>query len=254
MEGEVSSLLAEVFSAKVLFAAVLLFGAGIVRGFTGFGAALLLAPVLAYLFGAANGVGIIILLNMFVSVQLIAAAHRVVKFSGVGWVTAGACAAMPVGVWALGTLDPDLVRDVISILVIVACVLIALPYQEYLKVRASPPLDAFAGGLGGLLHGFAGIGGPPIIIYLIAQKASAAALRANIILSFAIINVVTTLAFLIAGLLNTKMLLQTILLTPPFLLGAWVGARIFGRTSEKAFMRAVLLLLIAVAAGMLFAD
>ena len=61
---------ADILSVELFVAAVLLFGAGIVRGFTGFGAALLLAPVLAYLFGAANGVAIIILLNMIVSVQL----------------------------------------------------------------------------------------------------------------------------------------------------------------------------------------
>ncbi len=244
----------DILSLDLLVAAVLLFGAGIVRGFTGFGAALLLAPVLAYLFGATNGVAIIILLNMIVSVQLIAAARRVSSFAGVGWLTAGACAAMPVGVWALGSLDPEFVRDLISILVIIACVLIALPYREYLDVRSTPALDAFAGGLGGLLHGFAGIGGPPIIVYWIAQKKTAAALRANIILSFAIINVLTTLAFLIGGLLNATMLVQTILLTPPFLLGAWVGQHFFGRSSDKFFMRVVLSLLIIVAAGMLFAD
>jgi uncharacterized membrane protein YfcA len=254
MEGKFLAVLQHILSVELLAAAVLLFGAGIVRGFTGFGAALLLAPVLAYLFGAANGVAIIILLNMFVSVQLMSAALRVSNFAGVGWVTVGACAAMPLGVWALGSFDPEVARNAISILVIIACLFIALPYQDYLKVRSSPMLDSLAGGLGGLLHGFAGIGGPPIIIYLIAQNASAAVLRANIILSFAIINVVTTLVFFLSGLLSTTIMLQTILLTPPFLLGAWVGQNIFGRSSEKLFMRVVLILLTLVAAGMLFAD
>ncbi|MFW6024457.1 MAG: TSUP family transporter [Dichotomicrobium sp.] len=245
---------ADILSTNLAIAAALLFGAGIVRGFTGFGAALLLAPVLAYLFGATSGVGIIILLNLIVSFQLIAPALRVSNFAGVGWLTAGACAAMPIGVWALGTFDPEAARDAISILVILACILIALPYQDHLHIRSSPAMDAFAGGLGGLMHGFAGIGGPPIIIYWIAQKQSAAALRANIILSFAIINIVTTLAFLVGGLLNTTMFLQTLLLTPPFLLGAWVGAHIFGRSSDRFFMRVVLVLLIVVAAGMLIAE
>ena len=63
------------------------------------------------------------------------------------------------------------------------------------------------------------------------------------------------MAFSDRGLLEcTMLLLQTILLTPPFLLGAWVGQNIFGRSSDKFFMRVVLSLLILVAAGMLFAD
>jgi len=244
----------DVLGTELALAAILIFTAGIVRGFSGFGAALLLAPMLAYLFGAANGIAIIMLLNTIVSVQLLTAARRDSSLAGVGWLTAGACAAMPAGVLALGTIDPEVVRDAISVLVIMACIVIAFPYQDYVQVRPSPMLDAFAGGLGGLLHGFAGIGGPPIIVYLFAQKKAAVALRANIILSFAIINIVSCVVFVLVGIMNSTTLLQAIVLTPPFLFGAWIGQRIFGRSSDKFFMRVVVALLMVVALSMLFAD
>lgn len=239
--------LAQILTPDLLLAALLLLGAGMVRGFTGFGAALLLAPILALLFGVTGGIAIIVLLNVIVAVQLMPAARRASSFGAVGWLTAAACVTSPIGAWMLVSIDPDLLRRTISGLVLASCAMIALSGREAIRIKASRSADIAAGGLGGILNGLGGIGGPPIMLYWIAQRNSAESLRANVILSFAIIHTVTGLTFALHGLLDAQTILRTLLLMPSFLIGAWIGTHYFVRSSEQFFFRLVMILLSVVA-------
>lgn len=237
----------DILTPDLLLAAVMLVGAGVVRGFTGFGAALLLAPVLALLFGVQSGVAIIVLLNVIVAIQLMPSARRASNFGTVGWLTAAACATSPLGAWMLGTLDPELMRRLISGLVLLFCIIIAVAGRDRLNVKRSAAADITAGGLGGFLNGLAGIGGPPITLYWIAQRNSAEALRANVILAFAVIHTVTILVYALQGLLGLDTILRTLALTPPFMFGVWIGSRFFSKSSEDLFLKIVLVLLSVVA-------
>lgn len=239
--------LKEILTPDLLLAAALLVGAGVVRGFTGFGAALLLAPVLTLLFGVTAGVAIIVLLNIIVAIQLMPSARRASNFRAVGWLTAAACATSPLGAWMLGSLDPDLLRRAISGLVLIFCITIAFTGPDSFKVEASRTADITAGGLGGFLNGLAGIGGPPITLYWIAQHNSAEALRANVILAFAVIHTVTASVYAFQGLIGLDTLFRTLLLTPPFMFGVWIGSHFFSRSSKRFFLRIVLVLLALVA-------
>jgi uncharacterized membrane protein YfcA len=241
-----------IFTTNLLLVALLLVGAGVVRGFTGFGAALLLAPLLVLLFGVTEGVAIIVLLNVLVAFQLLPKARNASSLKQVGWLTGAACVFIPAGAWALGSFDPELVRRAISLLVFVGCVVIALSQRDRLRITGSPALDATVGGVGGFLNGLGGIGGPPITLYWVAQRNAAAVLRANIILSFAVIHTVTAAVYAVQGFVTPESIARTLVLTPPFMLGAWLGTRFFDKSRETLFTRVVLALLATVAIATLF--
>jgi uncharacterized membrane protein YfcA len=72
-------------------------------------------------------------------------------------------------------------------------------------------------------------------------------MRANIILFFAMLSVITTFSYLASGILTSSILGLALVAGPVYGLGIWLGSHMFGLASEKTFQR-VCYALIAIAA------
>ena len=88
------------------------------------------------------------------------------------------------------------------------------------------------------------LGNPPVMMYLLSSRDSAARNRANFTGYFAI-----TLATLIAlmtlqGLISWEVVRNAALLLPVFLLMTWVGAKLFRQSSEQMYRRVALTILL----------
>src|SRR5690349_24831323 len=81
--------------------------AGLMRGFAGFGSAMLMAPVFAILFGPAEMVVTIVAIELVVSLQLFPQVRRKADWKTLAPMSGAACAAMPLGVWALASVDKN---------------------------------------------------------------------------------------------------------------------------------------------------
>ncbi|NIS35970.1 MAG: TSUP family transporter, partial [Actinobacteria bacterium] len=88
--------------------------AGIVRGFSGFGAGLVMAPSLSLLLGPTVAVPVIVLLDAVAGAQLIPPAIRNVRWRTVGPLGLAACVGVPLGSLGLARLDPTIVEKSIS--------------------------------------------------------------------------------------------------------------------------------------------
>src|SRR5213079_840222 len=75
--------------------------AGLMRGFAGFGSAMLMAPIFAILFGSADMVVTVVAIETIVSLQLFPQARHHADWKTLAPMSLAACAAMPLGVWAL---------------------------------------------------------------------------------------------------------------------------------------------------------
>src|SRR5262245_12700373 len=71
--------------------------AGMVRGFAGFGAAMLMTPVFSALYGPAIGVVLCLLLEIAVGLPLIPGVVRLVDWGRIGLLLVGAAVGVPVG-------------------------------------------------------------------------------------------------------------------------------------------------------------
>jgi uncharacterized membrane protein YfcA len=91
------------------------------------------------------------------------------------------------------------------------------------------------------------VGGPPIVLYWLRDTTAARVVRANIIIYFAAASVLTTISYLIGGVLTTAVVGLAVLTAPAFGIGLWLGSRMFGLASEEAFRR-ICYALIALAA------
>lgn len=224
-------MLETVLTAGFLVQAMVALAAGLVRGFSGFGAALILAPGFTLVMAPREAVVLTVLLNSSAIAQLLFPALRQTRWRDVGPMGAAAVIAIPVGSLLLIGLDGAVIRRAIGAIVLGFSV-VALAGWRYRGPRGLPA-NLLVGTLGGLLTGAAAVGGPPIVLYFLSSDRPMAENRASFISFFALIQLTAVPVFLWEGLVTWELVERTALLLPGFLVATHVGARLFCRASDR---------------------
>lgn len=232
-------------TAALVATAVTAAMAGLARGFSGFGSALIFIPVASAVLGPRVAVPLLMLVDNFTTFPLIPAAWRLAARAQVATVAAGAAVGTPLGVMLLLRLDPVVLRWALCVGAVVMLALLASGWRY--RGRPSSALSLAVGATSGLFSGAAQMGGPPIVAYWLGGTLPAAQVRANIVLFFAASGVISAVVFLLGGLLSRDLLLLAALVAPAYAAGLWCGSRLFGLASEATFRR-ICLGLIALAA------
>lgn len=224
-----------------LIAMTLVTIAGFTRGFSGFGAGLILAPSLSLLFPPQQVIAAVLLLEMTAAGGLITEAVHQTKWSEVLTLAIGAAVMVPVGTYFLSILEPNLMRRIIGALILCFVALLATGHQFFPKPHFS--FTSGIGALSGFLTGLAGIGGPPIVLYQLSKDNTAVTNRANFISFFALTQFVALIAYWIGGVLSIEALFLFARFAPVFLFGLFLGGFFFKRVNESLFRKFVLGLL-----------
>jgi uncharacterized membrane protein YfcA len=219
--------------------------AGLVRGFTGFGAGLVMAPLFSLVLGPSRAVPLLVALELVASARLVPEALSSVRPRTAFMLGLPACLGIPLGSVLLIHLDGDLVRRVIALVVLAFVGAMAAGWRR--KRKATRVVVGVAGALSGTLTGLGGVGGPPVVLLLLSGPSSAAHNRANLIIFFALTQVAATLAFAVGGLLVAEVLWGLLILSPVFLLGTHLGASLFEPARERLYRRLSLALLAVIA-------
>ena len=116
------------------------------------------------------------------------------------------------------------------------------------RFKGQPSLAAalLVGGFGGLLLGSTGVGGPPVILYLLSTPTPADRARANIIIHIGTTTAVLLFLLWLHQVLDFVSLWQGLVLFPILLAANWIGGRLFGLASQSAFHRFALIFLACV--------
>jgi uncharacterized protein len=246
--AEVSALLSD---WRILAALVVTAIAGLMRGYSGFGTAILLAPAYSVLWGPRVGVPVMLLMELFVSMQLLPKAFGQADRRVMLPIGAAAVACTPVGAFILLTADQDVLRRSIGALVLV----FGLALMSGWRYHGSRPLalNLAVGTTAGLLKGATGVSGPPVILYLLAGPEEAKRHRANLILFFACIAVVSIIPPALGGLVGLAVFAKLALLLPVLLLCVPIGARAFHVVPERWYRRFAFGLLVTTGAVALLA-
>jgi uncharacterized membrane protein YfcA len=217
--------------------------AGIMRGYSGFGTAVLLAPAYSVLWGPRVGVPVMLLMELVVSLQLVPRALAEANRRVILPIGAAAALATPVGAFILISADQDLLRRSIGGFVLVFGLLLMSGWR-YTGSRPLP-LNIAVGTTAGLLKGATGMSGPPVILYLLAGPEAVRQHRANLILFFGTISVISVIPPAVGGLMSWNVLAKTLLLLPVLMLCVPVGARLFHVIPEPWYRRAALFFLVS---------
>jgi hypothetical protein len=234
-------------------AAALAIGAlgGVVRGVTGFGAAMVMGPPLALLVGPAVTVPLVLLLEGFAASPMLRQAARRAHWPVLGPIVAAAALFVPVGTLLLSTLDPEVTRRAIAAIVL-GFSLVLLTGLRW-RGRYHPAAGFGLGALSGTMCGATGIGGPPVILYLLSGPDDAVTTRATLMVYIAALSVLGFGTMALRGLVGMPSLMLGLMMTPLFLAGLFAGARLFHGMSEQRFRRVTILMLLAVSSYVLLA-
>lgn len=206
---------------------------GVVRGFSGFGAALIFVPFAGQVVSPIWVLIILVVMDMFGPLPNLPRASRDGNFRQIGWLVFGALIFLPVGLWGLMRVSPEFFRYVVSLLAAVLPLVLSLGLRY--RGPMSPPVLFAAGGASGFLGGIAGLAGPPVILLYIAGPNSPALIRANTMLYLYGFDVLLLVVLGVQGQLETVPILLGLMMAVPNVLGNIVGARIFHPDRAKLY-------------------
>ncbi len=216
------------------FALAVVFCAGYVQGFTGFGFAVVFTPLSVLFISDAQQV---VLLSLFLgaalSVVVLLESRRGLQRRRAGLLLGGAVLGTPAGIAVLSLVSPHVLRIIItaSALLVATLWLVRLPPPLKKEARA-----VWIGGLiGGFLNGSTSMGGPPPALVASVQRwpvqESRAALTTFNLVSYLL--GLTTAA--ISGLLHTDFVLSGLRLLPAAFAGSLLGGWSVRHVSRGVF-------------------
>jgi len=241
----------QVWGPDLAIAAATLLTAGLIRGFAGFGSAMINAPVLSLLWGPTIGVPVAALVEFVPAVQLTPRAIPHAQWNVVWLLGIPALILIPAGSWLLITLPHEVVRRAVAGVVVLLVVILWSGWRY--GGRRTALISGAVGAVSGLLSGITGIGGPPVILYLMAGGVGPVVLRANMIAYFTIVLVGLTATYAVIGLFGPLVLWRTAFLVAPFIAGIFAGALLFPLASPRTFRNIALTFLAVSSSYVLFA-
>lgn len=218
------------------------FVAGLMRGFAGFGSAMLMAPIFAILFGSADMIVTVVAIELVVSLQLFPQVRGHADWKTLAPMSIAACAAMPLGVWLLASVDKNTIVTSVSA-IIVAFVLLMWTGWKY-RGRRSSLASATVGAISGAMMATTSVGGPPVLLYLLSGDDPPSVNRANIVTYYFLTQFLLIVIVLATGVAGWEALARAVVLFPVMILGAWLGGRLFhGLANERLYRNVALAIL-----------
>jgi hypothetical protein len=212
--------------------------AGLMRGITGFGGAMLMAPPLSFLIGPVPTVVTALILETAAALVMFPDAWPKINKRILLYLTIPACFSVSIGGYLLLTLDPLIARKVIAAVVVVFSLglLAGLRYSG-----AQRPLTSLVlGAVVGVLLGATSVGAPPVILYLLSGPDPQAVTRANLTVFVTAISAIGLVMLLSAGAITAQLAISAFLLCIPYLAATWIGGALFGKLGDVVVRRIAL--------------
>ncbi|WP_421703566.1 sulfite exporter TauE/SafE family protein [Aliiroseovarius sp.] len=219
--------------------------AGVVRGFTGFGTALIYMPVAGQFLSPFGALITLTAMDVIGPLPNLPRAFRDGHRRDALRLCAGLVVAMPIGVWVLTLVAPEVFRYSVSLLSLGLLVLLVSGWRYHGELRRAAVY--LVGMLGGFLGGATGLAGPPVIMTYMASPHPAKVIRANLLLYLFGVDILMIGVLSVMGRMELSSLLLGFALAVPYLAGNLLGGWLFRPGYERAY-RAVAYGLIAISA------
>ncbi|MBV9557029.1 MAG: sulfite exporter TauE/SafE family protein [Pseudolabrys sp.] len=219
------------FVAAVVIAAL----AGFVRGFTGFGSALIYMPLMSAAYGPLIAAPTFVIADVVTGLLFLSTTWRKTHWSEVLPMAAAAIFAAQFGTLILQYANPIALRWALSILVFVAVGVLQSGWRYHGRPKLIVTIGV--GLLAGLLGGAVQISGPPIIVYWFGSGHPADILRANFFGYFSVFSAASVATYALHGLLTATVLTLSVFITPTTMAAMAVGTKCFHFVKEKTYRR-----------------
>ena len=233
---------------QIAVALITTLAASFVRGLAGFGLAILLVPVLALALTPVEAVMIANFLMLFIGLLEIRRLVRGAEKSA--WVISGLVVLTTApGLILLSVTPPDLARLLIAVVAVVAFGLFLLPERP--ADVPGPAQTGITGIASGILTGFAGMPGPPVVPYYVGRAIPKTIAKPSMLLIFTVASSAAIVSGFAIGAVDQRIILLSACLFPAVILGNWVGGLAAGKISDTAWRLFTGAVLFAATAGSL---
>lgn len=207
--------------------------AGLVRGFCGFGSALIYVPLAATMLPPVWVLVTLTVMDIIGPVPNLPRAVRDGNPRQVAMMGLVAGVALIPGLWALDHMGGAGFRWVVSGLCLATVALMASGWRW--SGRVTPAVILGSGGVSGFLGGVSGLSGPPVILTYMSAPLPAATIRANVLMYLVMWDAILICVLAAQGRLSFAPLMVGAALILPYLGANVVGARLFRRGRERAY-------------------
>ena len=228
-----------------VLAMVIILIAASVRGYSGFGFALIGVAGLSIVSAPSVAIPTVLVLEIIVGLLLLPPVWREISWRPVLMLLAGAIVLTPIGALFLIHVPTDVARIGIALAISAAALLLLFTAKP--RSSQSTSSTVTTGAVAGLLNGAFGISGPPIVLFFMSGDRAAGVSRASMMACFLVLDVIAVTSFAIGGLVDRSVLITVLLCLPVLALGSWLGHRAFHGSNTDRFRTRVLWLLLALA-------
>ena len=209
--------------------------AGLMRGTTGFGGAMLMAPPLSFLIGPVPTVVTALTLETAAALVMFPDAWPKINKRILLYLIVPACFTVPVGGYLLIKIDPFIARKLISGVVAVFSLLLLSGLRYSGQPR--PSTSAALGSIVGVFLGATSVGAPPVILYLLSGPDPHTVTRANLTVFVTAISAIGVVMLLASHVAPARQWISVVLLCLPYLAATWLGGALFARLSDRHVRR-----------------
>ncbi|WP_338045763.1 sulfite exporter TauE/SafE family protein [Parasedimentitalea marina] len=207
--------------------------AGLVRGFTGFGTAMIFVPIGAQFLPTADVVFLMATTGVFSTAALFPSAWKQADKSEVGALAMAAGITVPIGIWMMMQLDGLVLRWLVSVVIGVTLVVVITGWRWQGKIGW--PGRFAIGGAAGTVGGMTGLTGPVVIVFYLANVRDVSRVRANTIVFLAALDVVIVTNLVFGGFAGMETLMVALMLSLPYLITTLIGKALFDPKLEKIY-------------------
>ena len=219
------------FAAAVAIAML----SGVVRGFTGFGSALIYVPLMSAVYGPKIAAASFLAIDLMTGIAFALGVWRQARWQEVLPLAAAALFAAQFGTLILQYADPVALRWGICAMVAVLVPVLASGWRYH--GRPMLAITIVVGLLAGLIGGAVQISGPPVILYWLGSPHPGSVIRANFVVYFLLFASGSAVTYIFHGLLTPQVLALAAIVGPLHILAMWGGSRLYHRASEQTYRR-----------------
>jgi len=223
---------------------IVAFGAGLIRGFTGFGGPAFILAILTLFFTPYSIVSKILVVDFIASVYLFKAVYREIDWRATATMVIPTLVCMPLGHWLLIELDPLWMKRAMALVIATACVMMLVGFR-YRHPMTTQWL-IFVGVCAGIVFGGSYIALVAVVFILLGPYDKHQG--RTLIISWSFFAV---LGFALISAFSGTTGIDDVIAAAPgaatYLLGTWMGSHGFRKSSEKVFRRAAIAVLLCLA-------
>jgi uncharacterized membrane protein YfcA len=229
--------------AQLLLVSAVVMLAALLRGFTGFGFALVAVPVFALIMAPTEAVVLSALLTLTISLFGIRSYWGVVPLRPMWPLVLMAVVGTAAGTWVVTVISASGFQLWAGLSVILACLgMMALRPSER---PLHPVFEWLTGLLSGLMNGALAIPGPPMIIYAMLKEPQPHRSRALLMTFFLAASVLALVSYTVAGFVNMRATGYFLTALPALYAGDRLGVYLFRRFGSALYRRIALAGLLA---------